>query len=179
MARIQETTKQLEQQKKIKVNLHILVTRNWQHRAPVAQAGADLGGFRGFSRNSWDILTHWLGLRMLEIPFLRTSSFKIDPLQYLEPPSLKSSTCPRMDQLGVMQFPQYELLVLCRSPGIYQIICLYKLTSTGADLGEGQWVHTPPPPEMKPSSSYLDQSATPFLSGAPPPKKNPRSVVPL
>jgi len=32
MARIQETTKQLEQQKKIKVNLHILAAQNWQHQ---------------------------------------------------------------------------------------------------------------------------------------------------
>ena len=51
MARIQETTKQLEQQKKIKVNLHILLTQLAAPGAPIAKAAADLGGSRGFGEN--------------------------------------------------------------------------------------------------------------------------------
>ena len=91
----------------------------------------------------------WLGLWMSEIPFPMTWMFIIiiiDILQYLKPLSVKSCICPRKDQPGVMPFPQYELLVLQKSPGFYQIICQYKLTGTGSKLGGGcrKCVHHPP-----------------------------------
>lgn len=78
------------------LNLHnnIPDTLQFMLRKP----GADQGRLRGV----WQ-LSHWLGVRMQEIPLRRTNfSGNISPVQgialsraYFEAPSLNSCTCPR------------------------------------------------------------------------------------